>query len=96
MPAWLSNTHVVGPLTLICKCIDTLHTATSNSVTVRAYNQSIQTSDHKSTSPGFLRQLTTCHCSQLLLSAGRAAIDQYLLLAGPTAANPPQQSTAAE
>jgi len=27
----------------------------------------------------FLRQLTTWHCSQLLLSAGRAAIDRYLL-----------------
>jgi len=27
----------------------------------------------------FLRQLTTWHCSQFLLSAGRAAIDRYLL-----------------
>jgi len=38
----------------------------------------------------FLRQLTTWHCSQLLLSAGRAAIDRYLLPAWHTAANPPQ------
>ena len=37
----------------------------------------------------FLRQLTTWHCSQLLLSAGRATIDRYLLAAGPTVANPP-------
>ena len=39
----------------------------------------------------FLRQLTAWHCSQLLLSAGRAAIDRYLLPARPTAANPMQQ-----
>jgi len=36
----------------------------------------------------FLRQLTTWHCSQLLLSAGRAAIDRYLL-----AVHGPQQQT---
>jgi len=42
----------------------------------------------------FLRQLSTWHCSRLLLSAGRAAIDQYLLTAGPTAANPHQRSAA--
>ena len=44
----------------------------------------------------FLRQLTTWHCSQLLLSASRAAIDRYLLAAGPTAANPPQRRAAGE
>ena len=41
----------------------------------------------------FLRQLTTWHCStfaHLLLSAGRAAFNRHLLVAGPTAANPPQ------
>jgi len=45
-----------------------------------------------------LRQLTTWHCPhlQLLLTAGRAAIDRYLLAAGPTAANPPQQRAAAD
>jgi len=32
----------------------------------------------------------------LLLSADRAAIDRYLLPAGPTAANPPQRRVAAE
>jgi len=42
----------------------------------------------------FLRQLSTWHCSRLLLSAGRAAIDRYLLTAGPTAANPHQRSAA--
>jgi len=31
-----------------------------------------------------------------LLSAGRAAIDQYLPAVGPTAANPLQQQVAAE
>jgi len=40
----------------------------------------------------FLRTLTTWHCPHptlllLLPSAGRAAIDRYLLTAGPTAAN---------
>jgi len=38
----------------------------------------------------FLRQLTTWHCSQLLLSAGRAAISWPPV--GPTAANPPQDA----
>jgi len=32
----------------------------------------------------FLRPLTTWHCSPLPRSAGRAAIDRYLLPAGPT------------
>ena len=49
----------------------------------------------------FLRQLTTRHCphshaaaaSRLLLTAGRAAIDRYLLHDGPSAANPPQGQT---
>jgi len=44
----------------------------------------------------FLRQPTTRHCphshaaaaSRLLLTAGRAAIDRYLLHDGPSAANP--------
>jgi len=44
----------------------------------------------------FLRQLTTWHCSQLLLSAGRAAIDRYIPPAGPTAANPPQDAAAVD
>ena len=39
--------------------------------------------------------LTTRHCSHLLLSAGRAAVDRYLLAAGPTAANPPRRRAAA-
>jgi len=34
--------------------------------------------------------------SQLLLIASRAAMDAYLLAAGPTAANPPERSAAAE
>ena len=42
----------------------------------------------------FLHQLTTWHCSKLLLSASRAALDQYLLPAGPTAANPPHPAAA--
>jgi len=29
--------------------------------------------------------------ARLLLTAGRAAIDRYLLAAGPTAANPPHR-----
>jgi len=37
----------------------------------------------------FLHQLTTWHCSQFLLSTSRAAVDQYLLYVGPTAANLP-------
>jgi len=44
----------------------------------------------------FLRQLTTQHCSQLLLSAGHAAIDRYRLPAGPTAANPPPTAAAVD
>ena len=42
----------------------------------------------------FLRQLATGHCSQLLLSAGRAAIDRYLLPAGHAAANLPHAAAA--
>jgi len=45
-----------------------------------------------------LRQLTTWHCphsaaatTRLLVIAGRAAINLYLLRAGPTAANPQQR-----
>ena len=44
----------------------------------------------------FLRPLTTWHCSQLLLSAGRAAIDRHLLPTGPTAANPPHAAAAVD
>jgi len=44
----------------------------------------------------FLRQLTTWHYTHLLLSAGREAIDQYLLAAGPTVVNPPRRRVAAE
>jgi len=36
------------------------------------------------------------HCSYLLLSAGSAAVDQYLVAAGPTAAIPLQRRAAAE
>jgi len=44
----------------------------------------------------FLRQTATWHCPDsaarlLLLTAGRAAIDRYLLSAAPTAANPQRQ-----
>ena len=37
------------------------------------------------------RRAAVCRATEapLLLSAGRAAIDRYLLPAGPTAANPP-------
>jgi len=50
-----------------------------------------------------LRQLTTWHCphfpaaaaARLLLTAARAAIDRYLLPAGPAAANPSQRHEAA-
>jgi len=38
----------------------------------------------------------TWHCSRLLLSAGRGAIDRYLLATGLTAANPSQRRAAAE
>jgi len=50
----------------------------------------------------FLRQLSTGHCSHLLLSAvlwlsaGRAAIDRYLSPAGRTAANPHERRAAGE
>jgi len=50
----------------------------------------------------FLRQLSTGHCSHLLLSAvlwlsaGRAAIDRYLSPAGRTAANPHERHAAGE
>jgi len=44
----------------------------------------------------FLGRLITWHCSHLLLTAGRAAIDRYLLLAGPTATNPQQRSAVGE
>jgi len=54
----------------------------------------------------FLRQLTTLHCphlllrgraaAPLLLTAGRAAIDRYLLAAEPTAANPLQRQNASD
>jgi len=43
----------------------------------------------------FLRQLTTWHSSHLPLSAGHAAIDRYLLAAGPTVANQRQRRSAA-
>jgi len=43
----------------------------------------------------FLRQTATWHCpdsaARLPLTAGRAAIDRYLLSAAPTAANPQRQ-----
>jgi len=43
----------------------------------------------------FLRQTATWHCpdsaARLLLTAGRAAINRYLLSAAPTAANPQRQ-----
>jgi len=38
--------------------------------------------------PAFARRDATA-AARLLLTAGRAAIDRYLLPAGPTAANPP-------
>jgi len=39
-------------------------------------------------------QLTNGRCSRLLLGASRAAIDRYLLAAGPNAANPLQRRVA--
>ena len=43
----------------------------------------------------FLRQLTTWHCRGAAAAdrrpTSRAAIDRYLLVAEPTAANPPQR-----
>ena len=42
----------------------------------------------------FLRQPTMWHCSQLLWSTDCAAIDQYLLPAGCTTANPPHAAAA--
>jgi len=47
----------------------------------------------------FLHQLKTWHCPHSLLraccrGAGRAAIDGYLIPAGPTAANPPHAAAA--
>jgi len=36
------------------------------------------------------------HAAPLLLDAGRAAIDRYLLHAGPTAANPPHAAAAVD
>ena len=51
----------------------------------------------------FLRTLTTRHCSQLLppnavllRRPAAAAIDGYLLPAGPAAANPPQRRAAVD
>ena len=47
----------------------------------------------------FLRQLTTWHCRGAAAAdrrpTSRAAIDRYLLVAEPTAANPPQRRAAA-
>ena len=42
----------------------------------------------------YLRTLTTWHCSHSLAAA--AAIDRYVLPAGPTAANPPYTAAAGE
>jgi len=50
----------------------------------------------------FLRQLITWHCPHLLLNAvllrrpAAAAVDRYLLPAGPTAANPPYAAAAVD
>ena len=42
-----------------------------------------------------LLAFTAC-CGELLLGAGRAAVDRYLPPAGPTAANPPHAAAAGE
>ena len=49
---------------------------------------------HTCTRASLVRRLSAWHCSRslliaVLLGAGRAATDRYLLPAGPTAANPP-------
>jgi len=44
----------------------------------------------------FLHQLTTWHCSYLLLSARPADVDRYPMAAEPTAANPPLWHAARE
>jgi len=43
----------------------------------------------------YLRLLTTCHCSPLLLTA-MLRRRRYLVPAGPTAANPPQRHAAVD
>jgi len=86
----------------------------------RPFESQVQRSNHYITTPhtydclvsnkpvfSFIRELTTRHCSHLLLNAvllsavvlrrlSDAAVDRYLLPAGPTAANPPQRRAAAE
>ena len=47
-----------------------------------------------STAAGNAALLASAAAAPLLLRAGHAAIDQYLLPAGPTAANPPHAAAA--
>ena len=54
--------------------------------------KSQQCNSNKSVS-SFIHQLTMWHCSQLLMSTGRAAVDRYVP-AGSTAANPPHAAAA--
>ena len=60
---------------------------TTRGVVVFAWNKSVF---------GYLRPLKTWHCPQSLMRAVRAAIDRYLLPAGPTAANPPHATAEGE
>ena len=56
--------------------------------TMKQVRAQLQTSADNAALPAFARRDATA-AARLLLTAGRAAIDRYLLLAGPTAANPP-------
>ena len=56
--------------------------------TMKQVRAQLHTSADNAALPTFARRDATA-AARLLLTAGRAAIDRYLLLAGPTAANPP-------
>jgi len=56
--------------------------------TMKQVRAQLHTSADNAALPAFARRDATT-AARLLLTAGRAAIDRYLLLAGPTAANPP-------
>ena len=56
--------------------------------TMKQVRAQLHTSADNAALPAFARRDATA-AARLLLTAGRAAIDRYLLPAGPTAANPP-------
>jgi len=62
---------------LVCVCVHWIHTDKTSLCSASYDNVALST---------FGRRMPCCHAA----SAGDIAIDRYLLLAGPTAANPPQ------